>query len=61
MNQCGHGPMVVVYPEDVWYCGVQIDDAEDIVREHLVGDKPVDRLLYSAPRGDNKIPRDEAD
>src|SRR5919202_1088570 len=21
MNQCGHGPMVVVYPEDVWYAG----------------------------------------
>ena len=22
-SQCGHGPMVVVYPDDVWYAGVQ--------------------------------------
>ena len=22
-SQCGHGPMIVVYPENVWYAGVQ--------------------------------------
>ena len=27
-DQCGHGPMVVVYPENVWYWGVTPDDAE---------------------------------
>ncbi|HEU5344009.1 MAG TPA: hypothetical protein VFU60_06680, partial [Ktedonobacterales bacterium] len=36
-DQCGHGPMVVVYPENVWYWGVTPDDAEEIVREHLIG------------------------
>jgi len=22
-SQCGHGPMIVVYPENVWYAGVK--------------------------------------
>jgi (2Fe-2S) ferredoxin len=44
LNQCEHGPMVVVYPEAVWYGNVQPADAAAIVREHLVGGKPVERL-----------------
>jgi (2Fe-2S) ferredoxin len=49
--------MVVVYPEDVWYCGVQVDDADEIVREHLIGGRPVERLRYRAAPGDNKSAR----
>src|SRR6185312_6840751 len=44
MDQCGHGPMVVVYPEAVWYAGVRPEDVEEIVREHLIGGRPVERL-----------------
>ena len=57
LDQCGHGPMMVVYPEDVWYSGVQVADAEQIVTEHLVGGKVVERLRYVAPPGANKIER----
>lgn len=45
-DQCGNGPLVVVYPESVWYAHVQPTDAREIVEEHLLGDKPVERLLY---------------
>lgn len=55
MNQCGHGPMVVVYPEDVWYCGVDVHGAQRIVREHLAGGRVVEAYRYKAPPGDNKI------
>ncbi len=56
MDQCGHGPMMVVYPENVWYCGVKVADADVIFREHLVGGKPVERLIYRAARsGANKV------
>ena len=55
MNQCGHGPMVVVYPEDYWYAGVDEADAARIVAEHLVGGRPVEALRYVAPPGDNKL------
>jgi (2Fe-2S) ferredoxin len=45
-SQCGNGPMVVVYPEDVWYAGVQAEDLPEIVQSHLIGGKPVERLRY---------------
>lgn len=54
MNQCGHGPMVVVYPEDTWYAGVDKEGARRIVEEHLVHGRPVDAYRYNAPPGDNK-------
>ena len=44
LDQCEHGPTVVVYPEAVWYGNVRPEDAEAIVEEHLVGGRPVERL-----------------
>src|SRR5262245_37489278 len=45
-SQCGHGPMVVVYPENVWYAGVRIEDVPEIVERHLVRGEVVERLLF---------------
>jgi (2Fe-2S) ferredoxin len=53
-SQCGHGPMVVVYPAGHWYAGVRPEDAEEIVSQDIVGGRPVMRLIYQAPPGDNK-------
>jgi (2Fe-2S) ferredoxin len=58
MNQCGHGPMVVVYPDDVWYSGVDQEGARRILEEHLIGGQPVEALRYVAPPGDNKLVND---
>jgi (2Fe-2S) ferredoxin len=44
LDQCEHGPVVVVYPEAVWYGNVQAADAAAIVKEHLIGGRPVERL-----------------
>lgn len=44
LDQCEHGPNVVVYPDAVWYGNVKPEDAEAIVTEHLVGGHPVERL-----------------
>jgi nitrite reductase/ring-hydroxylating ferredoxin subunit/(2Fe-2S) ferredoxin len=55
-SQCGHGPMVVVYPENVWYAGVQESDLEEILTSHIVGGCPVERLRYApGVPGANKI------
>ncbi len=54
MNQCGHGPMVVVYPEDVWYGGVDAEAARRIVEEHLLAGRVVEAVRYIAAPGDNK-------
>jgi (2Fe-2S) ferredoxin len=44
LDQCEHGPTVVVYPDAVWYGGVRESDVAEIVDRHLVGGEPVARL-----------------
>ena len=56
-SQCGHGPMIVVYPENVWYTGVQAADLQEIFESHILGGKPVERLVYDpGVKGANKTP-----
>jgi (2Fe-2S) ferredoxin len=56
-SQCGWGPMLVVYPDDVWYAGVQPEDLPEIFESHIVGGKPVERLIYRpGVAGANKKP-----
>jgi sirohydrochlorin cobaltochelatase len=45
MGRCGEGPTVAVYPDGVWYRGVREEDAGELVREHLLGDRLVARLV----------------
>jgi (2Fe-2S) ferredoxin len=44
MDRCGEGPVVAVYPEGVWYTYVDREDVEEILHEHLLGGRVVDRL-----------------
>jgi (2Fe-2S) ferredoxin len=44
LDQCEHGPVVVVYPEAVWYGFVKLEDVDEIVSEHLLHGRPVERL-----------------
>jgi (2Fe-2S) ferredoxin len=48
-SQCGNGPMLIVYPENVWYAGVRMEDLLEIVESHLLSGKPVERLVYRPP------------
>ncbi len=45
LDACPFGPTVVVYPGGVWYGGVTPADIPEIVESHLVGGRPVERLL----------------
>lgn len=45
-DQCGHGAVIVVYPESVWYANVKVEDVKEIIESHLIGGQPVERLLY---------------
>ena len=47
LDQCEHGPNVVVYPDAVWYGGVTEADVDEIIDSHIVGNQPVARLLIS--------------
>lgn len=41
---CEKGPIVVVYPDNVWYGAVSPDNVEEIMDEHIEGGNPVNRL-----------------
>jgi (2Fe-2S) ferredoxin len=45
LDTCAMGVSVVVYPEGTWYGGVKKEDVAEIVEQHVVGGKPVERLL----------------
>jgi (2Fe-2S) ferredoxin len=45
MGICTKGPVVVVYPEGIWYKEVTPDDVEEIVEEHFENGRPVSRLV----------------
>jgi len=44
LDQCEHGPCVVIYPEGVWYGSVQLGDVSEILVEHVIGGRIVERL-----------------
>lgn len=44
LDLCECGVTVVVYPDQVWYGRVTPDDVPEIVDQHLVGGRPVERL-----------------
>ena len=44
---CALGPVVIVYPDGTFYSRVEKDDVAEIVSEHLLKGRTVDRLVYS--------------
>lgn len=67
LDQCEHGPNMVVYPDAIWYGHVTENDLDEIVASHIVGGKPVERLMLAdeclntascrhKPRPSNSVP-----
>jgi NADH:ubiquinone oxidoreductase subunit F (NADH-binding)/(2Fe-2S) ferredoxin len=48
---CEKGPIVKVLPDNTFYTEVKPDDTREIVEEHLIKGRQIDRLLYEAPEG----------
>ncbi|TXT41248.1 MAG: ferredoxin-like protein [Comamonadaceae bacterium] len=51
LDRCAAGPVVVVYPEAVWYSYVDVSDIDEIVESHLKNGQVVQRLLTPAHLG----------
>ncbi len=49
IGMCERGPNLVVYPEGVWYSGVQVADVPELVREHFKNGRVVERLANRDP------------
>jgi NADH:ubiquinone oxidoreductase subunit F (NADH-binding)/(2Fe-2S) ferredoxin len=54
---CEMGPLVIVYPEGTFYVRVTPEDVPDIVEEHLINGKVVDRLLYKEAVKEDQLPK----
>ena len=51
---CALGPVVIVYPDGTFYSRVTPDDVKEIVEEHLLKGRIVERLVYN-DTGDEKV------
>ncbi|MBM4331453.1 MAG: NADH-quinone oxidoreductase subunit NuoF [Deltaproteobacteria bacterium] len=56
IGSCDLGPIIVVYPEGVFYQNVKAEDARLIAEEHLLKGRVVERLLYTEPATTKLIP-----
>jgi (2Fe-2S) ferredoxin len=44
LDRCSEGPVLVIYPEAVWYTYVDQEDLDEIIEEHLLHGRVVERL-----------------
>jgi (2Fe-2S) ferredoxin len=51
LDRCAGGPVLVVYPEAVWYTYVDQHDVDEIVDSHLLNGRIVERLVLPADMG----------
>lgn len=58
---CAIGPAVMVYPDGIWYAQVGTDDVREIVEEHLLNDRVVERLVLLTVPSEGKAVTPEGD
>ncbi len=47
MGRCSDGPVLVIYPDAIWYSYATVDDVDEIIQSHLINGVVVDRLKIS--------------
>ncbi len=44
LDRCAEGPVMVIYPEETWYTYADKKDVDEIINEHLIHHRVVERL-----------------
>ncbi|GAB4292859.1 MAG: NAD(P)H-dependent oxidoreductase subunit E [Thiohalomonadaceae bacterium] len=44
LDRCSEGPVIVIYPQETWYTYVDREDIDDIIEQHLLHGRVVERL-----------------
>ncbi len=52
---CGQGPIIKIQPDNVFYVKVKLEDIEEIITEHIVKGRVVERLLFDDPKANEKV------
>ena len=46
LGGCSFGPIIVIYPDQIWYKNVKLEDVSEIVNKTIINNKILDRLLF---------------
>ena len=46
LDVCNYGQTIAVYPEGIFYVGVELKDVDEIIEEHIINNRPVQRLSF---------------
>ncbi len=46
-DRCGEGPLLLIYPQAIWYTFIDNEDIDEIIESHLINAKVVERLVVS--------------
>ena len=44
LDVCEFGPAIVIYPQNIWYTGITIEDVDEIFEKSIIGDGIVDHI-----------------
>ncbi len=55
LDQCGDGPLAVVYPDGVWYGDLKVEDARKIVEEHIMEGRIVRHRALCVMRNEDAV------
>ena len=50
LDICDFGQTIVIYPEGIFYVGVELSDVDEIINEHIINNKVVERLRLETVR-----------
>ncbi|NLG28574.1 MAG: NADH-quinone oxidoreductase subunit F, partial [Chloroflexi bacterium] len=53
---CAMGPVMIIYPDGIFYCQVQASDVPELVEETLVKGRVLERLTYKEPQTHQAVP-----
>ena len=46
LNFCDKGPVMVIYPNKIWFKNVAVSDCEKIMNDSILDDKTIEQLLF---------------
>jgi len=47
LDRCEFGPVMVIYPQGVWYRPSSIEDVDEVIQTHVLGGRRVERLMLT--------------